>query len=374
MIVFDLDGVLVDFHGGMLKYGFDVDSVERRECWDLLIKQPTIWAELDPLPGYKKLIQAAKDTGLDIFVLTGGVGNYYHCGLHKTAWVRKHMGDEYPVYCIDSKLKADFARTGYILIDDKKSNIDSWVERGGIGILHTSVEDSISQLNTIMKNYERVPNKIPGYAGYLIPDAVRQMIFERFPPKVGLERFEFICHHITRMFPAGNDLPPNAFPVVRAYAYGENDTHQTLFVTVDGEQIGPSGKPYHITLAMANGEKDVEARGKKVAAKDSINVELQKIEPFEFVATYRFFGQQKITHKPVRWPTIINEYQEGELNVKEVRNGDIVTYVYKKDGEPFNDKGPRVHRMNSVTGEILYQSFGDEFSQASCLSWMPQSR
>ena len=37
----------------------------------------------------------------------------------------------------------------HILIDDRKSNIEEWRANGGIGILHTSATDTISQLKKL---------------------------------------------------------------------------------------------------------------------------------------------------------------------------------------------------------------------------------
>jgi len=42
------------------------------------------------------------------------------------------------------------ANKNSILIDDSQENIDKWVEKGGIGILHTNSNDTIQQLETII--------------------------------------------------------------------------------------------------------------------------------------------------------------------------------------------------------------------------------
>ena len=48
-----------------------------------------------------------------------------------------------------AKNKKDFAAPNNILIDDKPSTIDSWNAAGGIGILHTSAANTISQLKKL---------------------------------------------------------------------------------------------------------------------------------------------------------------------------------------------------------------------------------
>jgi hypothetical protein len=45
--------------------------------------------------------------------------------------------------------KKDYARPNSILIDDNVKNIADWIGAGGIGILHTSAEDTIKQLKKL---------------------------------------------------------------------------------------------------------------------------------------------------------------------------------------------------------------------------------
>ena len=48
-----------------------------------------------------------------------------------------------------AKLKQKYAAPNHILIDDKPSNIEEWRSQGGIGILHTSATNTISQLKEL---------------------------------------------------------------------------------------------------------------------------------------------------------------------------------------------------------------------------------
>jgi hypothetical protein len=47
--------------------------------------------------------------------------------------------------------KGMFAIKGSVLIDDRQKNLDAWEKHGGIGILHTSAEDTINQLKELRK-------------------------------------------------------------------------------------------------------------------------------------------------------------------------------------------------------------------------------
>ena len=48
-----------------------------------------------------------------------------------------------------AKQKQELANPESILIDDRQINIDQWEAAGGIGILHTSTDNTISQLKEL---------------------------------------------------------------------------------------------------------------------------------------------------------------------------------------------------------------------------------
>ena len=45
--------------------------------------------------------------------------------------------------------KQNYAKGNRILIDDRPDNIAQWKSQGGIGILHTSAQDTIKQLQNL---------------------------------------------------------------------------------------------------------------------------------------------------------------------------------------------------------------------------------
>lgn len=72
-------------------------------------------------------------------------------GDQKRRWCEKHYGKELIVKIVSkSPDKAQFAEPNAILIDDRSKSIDPFVSAGGIGILHTSAEDTIKQLDAIL--------------------------------------------------------------------------------------------------------------------------------------------------------------------------------------------------------------------------------
>lgn len=46
--------------------------------------------------------------------------------------------------------KQNFARIGDILIDDSQMNISQWIDKGCVGILHKSFEESLNELKTAL--------------------------------------------------------------------------------------------------------------------------------------------------------------------------------------------------------------------------------
>jgi hypothetical protein len=103
------------------------------------------------------------------------------------------------------------------------------------------------------------------YSAYVISEASRNAILDRFPPKFG----DVVCHHVTERFglPAGERrLPPPAEILVVGYA--SDASLEALVVSVNGETKRPDGFVYHITLSLdrALGRKPADANRMIAAA------------------------------------------------------------------------------------------------------------
>jgi hypothetical protein len=68
----------------------------------------------------------------------------------KHDWVERELPGTHLILR-SAKHKKDFASPDSILIDDREDNIKGWIESGGIGILHTSADDTI---NTLITKYK----------------------------------------------------------------------------------------------------------------------------------------------------------------------------------------------------------------------------
>lgn len=85
------------------------------------------------------------------------------------------------------------------------------------------------------------------YTAYVLDDASKNILAERFPPKYP----EFIGHHITVEFgvPADTDVPVPANIKVIGYK-DSGDGLEALVVSVNGSTRRPDGQTYHITWSL----------------------------------------------------------------------------------------------------------------------------
>ncbi|MBK1666591.1 hypothetical protein CKO28_00855 [Rhodovibrio sodomensis] len=177
-IYLDLDGVMADFDAGLRALGFDPDPALNRSREELdadgqaqkermydLIREGDFYARLPLMAGAERLWSAVAD--LDPVFLTaaprfGGTKSdpaFQNAARHKRAWVdRQAFGpvSDDRFICTTSREKALYV--GYkparrqVLIDDRESNTRAWADAGGLGILHTSVEDTLEALHLLCQS------------------------------------------------------------------------------------------------------------------------------------------------------------------------------------------------------------------------------
>lgn len=162
-----MDGVLTDFIGGYAKLtGLRVsawgpkfidkycDSVPSQVFWHPVNKAGyEWWANLDWCEGGKDLWEVIRKFSPSILTAPSkGIG----CPTGKYLWVHKNLlrynarKDEFIVpEVIIEKDKFLYASSNSILIDDLPENIIKWEDNGGVGILHTSVEDTVQKLKKL---------------------------------------------------------------------------------------------------------------------------------------------------------------------------------------------------------------------------------
>ena len=85
------------------------------------------------------------------------------------------------------------------------------------------------------------------YTAYVLDDASRQRLEEKFPPKYS----KFIGHHVTVEFgvPSDAEVPKPADIKVIGHV-DSGDGLEALVVTVNGEKKRSDGSTYHITWSL----------------------------------------------------------------------------------------------------------------------------
>jgi len=150
----DLDGVLADFEGGVKRaIGVYPTELDRSDLWKQIYQTPDFFTNLGWHPGGRELWQQI--ARLHPTVLTGLPGTKHDPQTsvegerQKRAWVAKMLGKYVPCIVVPSKDKQQYATPESILIDDRPDNIAQWKARGGIGILHTSLQTTCRQLREL---------------------------------------------------------------------------------------------------------------------------------------------------------------------------------------------------------------------------------
>jgi predicted kinase len=147
----DMDGVLVDFERGYNdltgKQTPGVDSTYNKDdFWSAITKAGAkFWANLNWMSDGQQLWGYIKQYNPELLTAPSREES---SRIGKLAWVDKNLPNT-PIIFKQAKDKKDLAEPNAILIDDRKDNIQQWIDAGGIGIRHTSTESTIKQLQKL---------------------------------------------------------------------------------------------------------------------------------------------------------------------------------------------------------------------------------
>jgi len=145
----DMDGVLADFESGYEKLtGVDLKGEFQKgdNFWDPISKAGVgFWAGLKWMPDGQELWDYLKPYKPD---LLSAPSREDSSRIGKHVWV-KHKIPGTKLILRYAKQKQELATPESILIDDRQVNIDQWEAAGGIGILHTSADNTISKLKEL---------------------------------------------------------------------------------------------------------------------------------------------------------------------------------------------------------------------------------
>tara|TARA_Y100000034_G_scaffold50950_1_gene62684 strand:+ start:1593 stop:2108 length:516 start_codon:yes stop_codon:yes gene_type:complete len=148
----DLDEVLVDFmRGADAAVGGNFVKMDKDERWNKLNQTKGFWKNLDWKPGAKRLHDFI--IRYNPHVLSAYTGRDSTSKTGKMKWVKKNTsfkrGNIHLVFRSQKKNYATTEGKPNILIDDYDKNIREWEASGGIGILHTDVRKTISELKRL---------------------------------------------------------------------------------------------------------------------------------------------------------------------------------------------------------------------------------
>ena len=161
----DMDGVLCDFDKRYFELFGETpgSSRDRRNFsgnWIEFIEGEN-FATLDWNPGGQELLAYVRTIpNIEIEMLTSSGGMKYHTEvtIQKTQWLCER-GIEFKINTVPGrKLKAAYATSTTILVDDTPDVIDGFVKAGGIGILHNNVNETISKLKFYCEEYVLPPH------------------------------------------------------------------------------------------------------------------------------------------------------------------------------------------------------------------------
>jgi hypothetical protein len=150
-----MDGVLVDFDKQFTesispwkpKQFIDKNGLD--EFWKEIDSRGVgYWVGMDWMPDGKTLWEFLVVNYKNVELLSSP-SRSEHSRLGKRLWVRNHkLGKKLNLAYSHNKQK--YAASNHVLIDDRKDLIEEWESQGGIGILHTSAEDTINKLLNVL--------------------------------------------------------------------------------------------------------------------------------------------------------------------------------------------------------------------------------
>lgn len=171
----DMDGCLTDFEGNFKNIKANKDNLNPNE-YDSVNGKFSMWRLIEP-EGIEWWSEMPwKEDGKQLWnyikqydpIILSAPSRDADSSRGKMIWIERELGISQPSPTVspknhrwdeDSKVILNGQKYMFnkrypnsILIDDTERQIDNWVNSGGIGILHTSTEDTINQLKEIIDN------------------------------------------------------------------------------------------------------------------------------------------------------------------------------------------------------------------------------
>lgn len=152
----DLDGTLADFDKKVREItGSRPSELKSSRLWTAIKKYndevEPFFESLEWMSGSKALWNFAVANFETVNVLTATGYTPSDGADQKRRWCAKELHGYNEVICVPAgRDKAKFASSNSILVDDRDYVVNAWAKAGGVGILHTSPQNSISQLRAYL--------------------------------------------------------------------------------------------------------------------------------------------------------------------------------------------------------------------------------
>ena len=148
----DLDEVLVDFmRGANAAVDGDFRKMDKDDRWNKVNQTKGFWANLGWKPNAKRLHDFI--IKYNPHVLSAYTGRDPTSKVGKMKWLKKNAKFKRAnIHLVLRSQKQSYATTNEkpnVLIDDYDKNIREWENKGGIGIHHTDVGKTISELKRL---------------------------------------------------------------------------------------------------------------------------------------------------------------------------------------------------------------------------------
>ena len=152
IIYCDMDEVLCAFmEGAKDAIGADFVSSDKQKRWSIISNTKNFWANLDWMPSAKRLYDFI--IRYESRILSAYSNRDGNSKIGKMKWLKKNTKfKNADIHLVMRSQKQVYAMTQgkpNVLIDDYIKNIKEWEAKGGIGIHHTNVGKTISELKRL---------------------------------------------------------------------------------------------------------------------------------------------------------------------------------------------------------------------------------
>lgn len=167
-VYFDMDGVLADFEGYIIKHNIPYfpqgnrSTEQDKQMWDAIKQVPHFYLQLEPVEGsidFFMEIKSKKEHESEILsAIPKPKWGLLHTKEDKIDWTSQFLGDDVKANIVYREEKQNYC-TGpdCILVDDLEKNIIEWEAKGGTGILFRDAESAKKELLEVLKRLEKTP-------------------------------------------------------------------------------------------------------------------------------------------------------------------------------------------------------------------------